>query len=113
MAMLPMSSSSSLVLIGRMMSARMVSFSSQGCWTTMVSILGLRKASYGLEAVVPAGGAAGVVHPDHVDLGAALFLGDGVGVLLELVFEAHEQDGAAHELSTAGRGWPGGPGSWG
>ena len=30
--------------MGRMMSAKMVSFSSQGCCTTMVSILGLRKA---------------------------------------------------------------------
>ena len=42
--MRPMSSSSSFVLMGRMMSARTVSFSSQRCCTTRVSILGLRKA---------------------------------------------------------------------
>ena len=66
--------------MGRMMSARMVSFSSHRCWTTMRLDLGAAEGLDRLEAVVPAGGAAGVVHPDHVDLGAALFLRDRVVV---------------------------------
>ena len=49
-----------------------------------------------LEAVVPAGGPAWVVHPDHVDLGAALFLGNRVVVSLELVLKFAEEDSATH-----------------
>ncbi len=39
-----MSSSSSLVLIGRMTSANRQSFSSQGCWASMNSMSGCRTA---------------------------------------------------------------------
>ena len=48
--------------------------------------LGSLEGLDGPVAVVPAGDAAGRVGPHHVDLGAALFLGDRIGVLDELVF---------------------------
>ena len=63
--------------------------------------LGAAEGFHGLEAIVPAGGAARVVHPDHVDLGAALFFRDGVLIPLELILKVHELLSAARAPTRA------------
>ena len=67
-----MSSSSSLVLTGRMMSANRQSFSSQGCWHKMNSMSGWRMAWMKLLPSFQQVIQRGRVGPDHVDLGAAV-----------------------------------------
>ncbi len=93
-----MSSSSNFVLIGRMMSARHRVVLEPQMLDHEGLYLGTPERLYGLEPIVPACGAARVVHPYHVDLGAALFFGDRVDDLAELVFERGEEHRAARAL---------------
>ena len=60
----------------------------------MVSIFGIAVGFDGLVTAVPAGGAAGIIAPQHMDFGAAVFFGDRIFIFLELVFHGGF-DGAA------------------
>ena len=59
--------------------------------------LGISVGFYGLVAAVPAGGAAGIIAPHHVDFGAAIFLSNGIGIFFELVFNRGFDGSAARE----------------
>ncbi len=54
---------------------------------------------YRLVAMVPAGSPAGCISPYHVDFGAALFPGNGIGVFYELVFNWCQDATAAGKIN--------------
>ena len=81
-----MSSTSSVVFAGRMISAYRHIIFQPGVLGDDALDLRILESIDGPVAVVPAGDAAGGIRPDHVDFRPALFLGDGIGIFDELVF---------------------------